>query len=282
MNKVFAIIVTYNPDSRQIKTQFDTIVDQVSGIVYVDNNSESCLFFDSIDHENAIIIKNQRNLGLAKAQNQGIEIAKERGADFVLLLDQDSEPSEGLVEKLLEYYHGANAIKPVALIGPSIKDMYHPEIDVKYEGVVLSGLFIKRVPIESVTEVSYCIASGSLIPLSVLCEVGGMMEKLFIDSIDMEWCLRAKAKGFHIFQTNTTILNHYLGNGKSHKIKSHTPLREYFITRNSLLMLRMPYVPIGYRARKVFAVLGRILISLFSLESDYLKSELKAVLDGLK
>ena len=282
MNNVFAIIVTYNPDIRQLKTQFEMLVCQVSGIVYVDNNSESCCFLDSIDNEKVIIIKNRRNLGLAKAQNQGIEIAQERGADFVLLLDQDSEPSGRLVENLLKCFYIANAIRPVALIGPSIRDMFHPEDNVKYEGVILNSIFIKRVPIERVTEVSYCIASGSLIPLPVIREVGGMLEEFFIDSIDMEWCLRAKKSGFYTFQTNTTILNHYLGNGKHHKIKSHNPKREYYITRNSLLMIRLSYIPLGYRIRKIFTTLGRVLVSLFNFEYDYLKSELMAVRDSIK
>ncbi|CAM5236427.1 hypothetical protein RLIN73S_04777 [Rhodanobacter lindaniclasticus] len=62
-----------------------------------------------------------RNLALAAAQNIGIEWARERGFGHVLLLDQDSEPGEGMVAALLGALRELSAVGPVAAVGPALR-----------------------------------------------------------------------------------------------------------------------------------------------------------------
>ena len=49
------------------------------------------------------LIAPRENLGVAAAQNQGIEWAKQQGATHVLLLDQDSLPHPDMVARLSEW-----------------------------------------------------------------------------------------------------------------------------------------------------------------------------------
>jgi rhamnosyltransferase len=57
----------------------------------------------------------------------------------------------------------------------------------------------------------YVITSGSIIPIKVLDDVGLMREELFIDFVDIEWCLRAPQKGYEIVAINKVMIDHHLG-----------------------------------------------------------------------
>jgi len=80
-------------------------------------------------------------------------------------------------------------------------------------------------------------------------EIGIMDESLFIDHVDTEWFLRAKAKGYASFGICGTIMEHKLGDylfnfwfGKKRTLPVHSPLRLYYVFRNSILLYKRPYV----------------------------------------
>ena len=278
---VTAIIVTYNPEEDLLKRQNEALRGQVDETIYVDNHSTSTNLIDSFSGDNVTVIKNPDNFGLAKAQNQGIEQAKQDGADYVILFDQDSVPPNGFVDGLMRCYQEQRVKHKVALVGPAIRNMLKGS-DENEPGVVFKGLSIKRIALRAETEVSYCIASGSLIPISVLEDVGGLEEKLFIDGLDLEWCLRARSKGYRIFQTSNTYLDHCLGDGSSNRILSHSPKREYYIMRNAVWMIKQGYISVGYRLRKLCLSAGRLLQSLLAFKWEYIKSDIKGIIDGIK
>lgn len=280
-DRVYAIIVTYNPDVELLQRQNFSLKEQADGIIYVDNHSESTEFLTSIKEENIHVIFNKENLGLAKAQNQGIKLACEQCSDFVILFDQDSVPPLGFVSGLLKCFKEQNQSEKVALVGPAIRDLLKESTENK-KGVLFKGMSIHNVDVKNATEVSYCIASGSLIPIKVLDDVGLMEECLFIDGLDVEWCLRAKSKGYRIYQTANTFLDHCLGNGNTDRILSHSPRREYYIMRNSIWMIRQRHIPIGYRLRKAFLSIGRLMQSVSSLKYAYVKADLKGIIHGIK
>lgn len=277
---VTAIIVTYNPEEDLLRRQNTSLASQVDSIIYVDNGSENVEIVKELAEETSFI-ENKKNLGLAKAQNQGIELARLQKADFVLLFDQDSVPPAGFVDGLLHCYTEKSNANRVALVGPAIRNLINNSHE-NDKGVVFKGLAIKKVDVYEATEVSYCIASGSLMPMTAIEEVGDLCEEMFIDGLDVEWCLRAKSKGYKIFQTNSTYLDHCLGDGTKRRIMSHSPQREYFIMRNSILMARMKHIPMGYRIRKVLLSLGRLAQSLSSGQAAYIKADIKGIKDGIK
>lgn len=279
--RIYAIVVTYNPEKDLLLKQNTSLISQVDGIVYVDNNSNSTVFMKSLQGNENCFVHNDKNLGLAKAQNQGIGEARKKGADFVILFDQDSVPPVGFVDGLLKCYNENKRSNKIALVGPAIRNLVTGS-KVDNKGVVFSGLSIKRVKVDKATEVSYCIASGSLIPIPVLDDVGVMEEKLFIDGLDLEWCLRAKNKGYKIYQTNNTYLDHCLGDGSKDRIMSHSPIREYYIMRNSVWMIKQNYFPIGYRLRRLFLPCGRLIQSLVGMKGSYIKADIKGIIDGIK
>ena len=85
------------------------------------------------------------------------------------------------------------------------------------------------------------IASGSLIRLSVLKEVGLMREDLFIDWVDIEWGLRAGNFGYFHFIIPDAVMLHSIGDeytsiGKR-RINLHSDIRNYYIVRNACHLL---------------------------------------------
>lgn len=280
--KIFAIIVTYNPSYEVLLEQYNASKNQVSGLIYVDNASSGFSFPKEII-DKCTIIFNKENSGLAMAQNQGIRKAIEFGATHVLLLDDDSTPYPDMVINLASceqtmIQSGHN----VGLIGARIKDLYSPTQELA-DGIVFSGIRIKHIPITNRPEsVSYCIASGSLIPIKVFENVGFINEKMFIDALDVEWCLRARHKGYEIFISPDAILKHRLGNGLKDRITSHSPMREYYIIRNNIYLLKLKHVPTGYRIRKLIMCILRILSTTIKGQFKYSQKACKGILDGIK
>lgn len=276
MNKVAAIIITFNPDIDLLKKQQESILSQVDTIIYVDNGSSNLKEIISCLSEDSILVSNKINYGIAKAQNQGIETAKQILADYVFLLDQDSIVGECCVSILYATIAGNN----IALAAPAIIDTFNnnqvsPAIRIK-------GFGFERIPLkEDPIEIDYCIASGSLIPISVLDKVGMMREDFFIDNVDFEWCLRSKSNGYKIIQNPTARIYHQLGNGTHDKILSHSATREYYIIRNSIVMSKLKFIPLSYRFRKFIFANGRIIKSLLRGNLKYFRAGFNGLIHGL-
>ena len=102
-----------------------------------------------------------------------------------------------------------------------------------------------------VLEITTAIASGALIPVSTLRAVGGMRESLFIDLVDIEWCFRARARGFRAFGVCAAKLQHRLGEQPTRilgrKLATHSPVRNYYFFRNAVWLFRQRYVPPGWK-----------------------------------
>lgn len=275
---VCAIVVTFNPDQALLSSQFRSLVHQVASIVYIDNASEKEVIFP--DSEKVLVIHNEENMGLGYAQNQGIKYAQSQNFDYVLLLDQDSELECGMVATMiseLTFLQSHGVI--VGTICPIKESAFDGAIS---QEIVSLSFNIKKEKITKTTDVAYSIASGMLIPISVIKKIGGMDETLFIDGLDLEWSCRVIYNGFKVYVTPSAKLFHRLGNGKKDRIESHSPMREYYITRNDIYLSRQNHIPLGYRIRKMFTPFIRLGISLMHLNFKYVHSEMKGIKDGYK
>lgn len=280
VNKITAIIITYNPEVDLLIQQFNSLINQVDQIIYVDNYS-SVQFKDHLISDKIQFIFNKENLGLGKAQNQGMELAFKEGASHVILFDQDSIADKNLVQELLKAEKEYLVRNKVALIGPAIYNNYHTPPTIS-KVVKKIGWKIKQESFaKEVVEVEYCIASGSLISREAYDNVGKINEDLFIDALDLEWCQRAKYKGFRILQSSKAKIYHQLGNGAKDKILSHSPLREFYICRNNILLIKMKHIPLGYRLRKLVLTPLRPLNALFRLKIRYFLAGIKGILKGI-
>jgi rhamnosyltransferase len=105
----------------------------------------------------------------------------------------------------------------------------------------------------------FLISSGTLISVDVLKTLGGMRSDYFIDHVDTEWSFRAKQLGYRIVGLPSAVMEHSLGDevksiwffGKR-QVSYHSPLRDYYMFRNTLLMLRDVSMSIAWRLHFVW------------------------------
>jgi rhamnosyltransferase len=232
----------------------DALLPQVKDIVIVDNgsSSDSIRFIKKVIYSHPIeFVSLGENLGIAAAQNRGIDRVRDLGSKYVILFDHDSKPSENMVELLFSVMRKMEraGIK-VGAIGPRYFDRRQnnppPFIEVKGFRVIRHSCTCKDV-----VPVSYVIASGSLISIDTLNHVGGMREDLFIDYVDIEWGLRATTKGYLSFGVCSALMEHDLGDKPIQFMRRiipvHSPLRHYYLFRNAIWLHQQDYLPLQWR-----------------------------------
>jgi rhamnosyltransferase len=108
-------------------------------------------------------------------------------------------------------------------------------------------------------EVGFLIASGTLIPMDVIRHIGKMRSSYFIDHVDTEWCFRAKAAGYILLGVPAAKLSHSLGDTVKkiwffgpRQVMYHKPLRDYYMFRNTLLMLRETQMSLTWKWHFLF------------------------------
>lgn len=249
--RVAAVVVTFRPDAGATEALLRALDPQVDLLVVVDNGSAE----DAVRAlraqverlgEGRELLALGENTGIAAAQNTGIRWARERSAELVLLSDQDSVPAPDMVGRLREALVAATARgERVAAVGPVT-------VDERAEGTTL--LFEDRrwgprraaVPTldGALVPVAFLIASGCLVTVEALDEVGEMNEAWFIDHIDLEWGLRARRAGFALYGVAGAHLGHHLGDrmaripGREREVHIHSPVRNYYMARNTVLLMR--------------------------------------------
>ena len=204
------------------------------------------------------------NAGIAHAQNIGLLLAKKQGHDYAMLLDQDSQLSEQLLQTVkLRVVEAQTHYPNLAAYGPTIVS--------EFDGQVVSAKVQRSVPDEhGFLHRRQIIASGKVIPLAVLTDIGLMEKALFIDGVDHEWCWRASRKGYRIISDTHALLRHKQGEARKRimgmTFKVGSPVRLYYQYRNILILWRRSYVPLYWKIRNSVALPIRWVINGWFLE----------------
>jgi rhamnosyltransferase len=235
---ICAVVVTYHPDLG-LFDRIEKVVKQVGQTVIVDNGSpESCLeqvreIADKFATHLHLIL-NASNEGVASALNTGTRWAASRGYRWVLTLDQDTTVAPDMIASLEEVSRGYPLREALAVIGSNYRD--------KKNGKVLcdDAMGPDSPPGREVIAV---LTSGSLVSVSAFKAIGGFRDDFFIDCVDHEYCLNARAHGFHVVMTSKPVMEHGIGHTTEHRLlwktvatSNHSPARQYFMTRNTLIM----------------------------------------------
>jgi len=290
---IYAVVVTYRPDLDTIKEVIDKTLAQVDSVLVIDNGDEARLA-QMADDMHTEYFAFSTNLGLAQAQNYGIQKSLEAGASHVLLMDQDSIPAPDMVTKLLEAERELKkeGVTKVGAIGARYIGSYasNESFFVRFGWFKFHRIFCSESTRRHV-RADFLISSGALIPKETLQVVGMMDEDLFIDHIDTDWFLRANHYGYFSYGACDATMQHSLGDntvrvwlGRWRYLPTHKPFRYYYIFRNSLLIYRKPYAPLKWIIND-FIRLGFILVfySLFVRPRIYrLKMMAKGFLDGIR
>lgn len=266
-SNVVAVVVTYQPKLGVLGQLLDALTSQVKSIVLVDNGSQVDLEAWNTQRQSSAVevLLLGENQGIAVAHNVGIKWAQNNAAEFVLLMDQDSIPAPDMVQMLtftLLEMENKSDFKPIAA-GPICIDMRNAGKSIFVtERNGIPTRYHPVIPISrgsSSVEVVSLISSGTLINLKALWNVGGMRSNYFIDHVDTEWCFRARAKGYSLLGVPSAQMQHTLGDKVENfwffgwrQVAYHSPLRDYYMFRNTLLMCRDVEMSVIWRLHLIF------------------------------
>jgi len=175
----------------------------------------------------------------------------------------------------------------VGSVGPLFLD----EKTNEYSKAVKHGFFlVKKIAVipmgDLPVKADHLIASGSLIKISALKEIGLMREDLFIDWVDIEWGLRASKLKFEHFIIPRAIMRHSIGDefvevGKK-KINLHSDIRNYYIVRNACYLLLSSDVDYRWRLNIFWKIPLFVVFYAFTSKQRFsaFKVLLRACVDG--
>jgi len=224
--KIIAAVVLYNPSST-ILDNISSYITVVNALVVIDNSSSknSILIEQLLKTDPKIVyIDNAGNQGIGYALNQAADYAITHGFDWLMTMDQDSFYED--CPAYIDCFKNAKHKEKVAVFAPNIdKVSVDSDCEVKQKELV--------------------ITSGNLVNLALFNSIGRFEQKLFIDEIDHDYCLKARDLNYEIVQFPHIYLGHTIGEEetltslilrKKKKKASHSHQRIYYQTRNRFYM----------------------------------------------
>lgn len=213
------MVVLYNPDAT-VTENIKSYIGSIDHLYAVDNSDEpdEMILSEIKSLENVTYLSLNGNHGIAAALNTAARMANDAGYEWMLTMDQDTRVNQNIVR-----------------IMSACLDLYRKQdigiISSRYTSV---DRYVEKRG-EQFNEMLATITSGNLLNLQVYKKVGPFMEKLFIDQVDHEYCMRLKLNNYKVIQANRAMLDHHMGNKRKHMIghcSHYNPVRRYFITRN--------------------------------------------------
>ena len=150
------------------------------------------------------VIENEENLGFARGNNVGIRRALDEGADFVLLLNNDTVVDPALLDRLVEVIAGSDEI---GIVGPKIYYASPPD-RIWFAGgeVLLSRGLSRHIGIrerdtgryDSIRDVDYVTGCALLARREVFEKIGYLDPVFAAYYEDTDFCMRARRAGFRV------------------------------------------------------------------------------------
>ncbi len=259
MKKIAVIILNWNgkEDTLECLESIQNMEHQVFNleVIVVDNGSTD----NSVDKIKKFIdsgkstiklLENQRNLGFAEGNNVGIKHALENEADYVMLLNNDTQVDKNLLTELLK---AMEENKTVGIVGPKIyfvsgyeyhrryketelgKVIWYAGGMIDWRNVYASHRGVDEVDIgqyDKVEETDFTTGCAMLIKKEVFGQIGFLDEKYFMYLEDVDFCLRAQKAGFKILYKPQGIVWHKNAQSSGQPGSS---LQTYYLTRNRLI-----------------------------------------------
>lgn len=206
------------------------------------------------------------NFGFSYANNVGIRRAMEDGADYVLLLNNDTEIAPDMLAQLA----ACAARHPDSVIAPKI--YYSDRRDVIWSAGGRVSPFIRKVShigldrtdrgqFEEETEIGFATGCALFIPCGIIERAGLLDEDFFLYYEDTEYCFRLTELGIPIYFCPEAVMYHKVGASSK---GADSPLCAYYIARNWLLCNRK-HLGVRYPLFLVYYGINRLVCCLLWL-----------------
>jgi len=232
-------------------------------------------------HDKVVLITVDKNLGFAGGNNVGTRYALRSGAEWVLLLNNDTVVDPWLLDQMIL---GAKLERKVGVVGPKILFYDNPSVIQSVGGTL--NLWTGRGYLRGHGEadhgqydqphdVDWVSGAAIFIRAEALQKVGLLDESYFLCYEETDLCYRIKKAGYSIRVIPTARVWHK-GSRSLHK-----PNAEYYLTRNRALFMRKHGTKLQRLIFGVFYLLGSLKRGIiFALRGE--KDCCKAVFSGLR
>lgn len=286
MKKVAVILVNYN-GAMYNEECIDSLLNsdyENFEIIVVDNaSSDNSLNILQNKYRNSIkIIKSEENIGFSGANNLGIDLAKEIGCNYILLLNNDTVIKKDSIKEMMRLSNQY----PNDAISPKINYFNKKNVIWSAGGGInwSKGLTFHYGMNEydnnnfnNERVIEFATGCCLLLPLSIIEKVGYLEDQYFLYYEDTDYCTRIIKNGFTIRYCPTSIIYHKVsmstGGGESE-------LYCYYIDRNRLLFNKK-YNDKKYISFLVYFYITRVIKILKWVLTGKMKLA-KASLEGIK
>lgn len=198
-------------------------------IVVVDNCSGDGSY-EKLKEENpdCVCILSPENNGFSAGNNIGIHYAFDHGADYVLMLNNDTEVKEDFLTKMVEASDVKTVVTPSIYYFSEPAEIWYADGRINFNKCTVSN--------GDDHESKYCnYASGCclLIPRTVYEVLGDWAEEYFMYYEDMDYSLRIINSGFKIYYEKDAVVYHKVGRSSCRGSKLHI----YYNVRNRFYVM---------------------------------------------
>lgn len=208
--KLSIIIVNFNTKellSNCLHSIFTHPCNEEFEVLVVDNaSSDGSLEMVERAYPQVKLISNQKNLGFAGANNQGI---RESRGTYVLLLNSDTEILEGALQSKIEFMDSnpqAGAIGCQLLLPDGVPQPFtygkDPTLSYLIHRILRMLLKHKYMHIwvgEGIVETEWVTGACMMVRREAIDSVGYLDEKFFMYFEDNDWCHRMREKGWKVY-----------------------------------------------------------------------------------
>ena len=248
---VTAIVLSWNGRARTLAClrSLSHVTYSPFSVLVVDNgSSDGSADAVAAEHPEAALLRLPENRGFAGGMNAGVRAAFEKGADAVVLLNNDMEVDPGFVDPLvaaLAADPGAGAAcSQILFVGEPPRIWYAGATFDPRRGHHgrLVGYGQPPLPAETPPYETGRACGGALMWTRHSVEtVGPLDESLFAYSEDTDWSLRAEHAGLHVLVVPASVVSHAVSASSGGE---SSPPTLYYNVRNSLVVAER-WAPLG-------------------------------------
>jgi hypothetical protein len=191
-------------------------------------------------YRNLRVICNNRNLGFAEGNNLGARVAQ---GEYVVFLNVDTEVDRKWLKELIMVMQSDETIgvaqSKLILFDRKTIDSAGDFINFYGKGWMRGYGEEDKGQYDKVNEIFSARGAGMLVKKQILDKVGYFDPTFFMVYEDIDLCWRIRLNGYKVMFAPKSIVYHF-GSGIRKKFEK-TAQSQYYITRNSLIMLIKNY-----------------------------------------
>ena len=279
--KISLVILSWNTKNLLRDCLKSINLKDVFEIIVVDNNSSDGSW-EMVEKEfpNVKLIKNKKNLGFAKGNNQGIRKAK---GDLIMLLNSDTIISKGSLKKLVNVFLKNNKIaaaSPLLLFkSGEIQEDYYMKFPNLWQiffyhnrllrplilKTPLKNLILSKLSKKKIIEVEQLPGAALMAKKEVWDKVGLLDEDYHFLYEDVDWCFRAKKLDLKLTVVPEAKIIHFGGGSWKKRInnESITFYKQYFASM--LLFVKKNYGQLKLKLFRIALVINFLITFKFKL-----------------